>query len=353
MEDKLKPRIGITVGDLNGIGIEVILKTLNDNRILNYCTPIIYGSTKAISFHRKALNIDTPNYSIISTAEKAIAKSVNVLNCWEEEVNINLGEPDAIIGQYAIKALDKASDDLVNGKIDGMVTGPVNKHAIILSLPDFVGQTEFISNKINNSQPIMILVSGNLRVGLVTGHIPLKEVSAKLSIKSISQKIEIFSQSLKIDFLVGKPKIAILGLNPHAGDSGSLGAEEKELIIPAIEECSSKNILAMGPYSSDGFFGSKGYKQFDGILAMYHDQGLIPFKALAFGAGVNFTGGLPVVRTSPDHGTAYDIAGKGIANESSFREALFLALDIIKSNSDFRAMYKNPLTKSELVREED
>lgn len=335
------------MGDMNGIGIEVMIKTLDDKRILNYCTPIIYGSSKAISYYRKMLEIEEFQYHNISNLEKLSDKSVNVLNCWNETVNIVPGEASAEMGKYSLVALDLATDDLVAGKIDAIVTGPVNKSLIQKHQQEFSGQTEHLARKLGIEQSLMLMSSEGLRVGLVTTHLPVANVASAISADGIVAKLELFNKSLKKDFLVQKPKIAVLGLNPHAGDNGLIGSEEQKIITPAIEEARNSNILAFGPYAADGFFGSRGYRQFDGILAMYHDQGLTAFKALSFGTGVNYTAGLPIVRTSPDHGTAYDIAGKNKANEESFRNALFLAIDIIGNRHDHGQMHTNPLKKAQ------
>ena len=346
-----KIKVGISIGDINGIGPEVIIKTLNDQRIFDICTPVIYGSSKAISYHRKALDMENFNFNIVQDASKLNAKSANIINCWNEEVNITFGALSEETGKYALQALDKAVDDLIGNNIDALVTAPVNKKGIQLNLPDFYGQTEFLAHKLNISNSLMFLVSGDLRVGLVTNHVPLKEVSQFITIQQIVEKLEIMNNSLKRDFQINKPRIAVLGLNPHAGDNGAIGDDEINIIAPAIQQAKDKNILAFGPYSADGFFGSSSYKKFDGILAMYHDQGLIPFKALTFGSGINYTAGLPVIRTSPDHGTAFEIAGQNQASEESFRNSLFLAIDIIRNRREFDDMNKNPLTKTELSRE--
>lgn len=353
MSSKANLKIGISIGDLNGIGIEVILKTLSDNRIYQYCTPIIYGSSKALSYHRKAMEMSRFQYSVIDDPSRADERTTSIINCWEEEVNISFGTIDKLTGEYAIKALDHACNDLVDGKIDGLVTAPVNKHSIMMTMPEFKGQTEYLGAKVSQGEPVMIMVSDDLKVGLATGHIPLSEVTAHLSAELIATKIRLLNKSLKKDFLVDKPKIAVLGLNPHAGEKGMLGDEEQALIVPAIEQMRNENILALGPYPADGFFGAGSQVHFDGVLAMYHDQGLIPFKSLTFEAGVNFTAGLPVVRTSPDHGTAYDIAGKGCASHSSFREALFLCVDVCNARSDYANMHRSPLRKRTQMQESE
>jgi 4-hydroxythreonine-4-phosphate dehydrogenase len=343
-----KFRIGISMGDLNGIGIEVILKALVDKRILDFCTPIIYGSSKALSYYRNMLGIDKFSQHNITSLDRVSEKSVNVLNCWDEVVNIVPGEASEEMGKYALNALDMATNDLMEGKINAIVTGPVNKFLIQKHQQDFSGQTEHIARKLDIDESLMLMLSEGLRVGLITTHVPVAEVASLITRERILAKLELFNKTLKKDFLIQKPKIAVLGLNPHAGDNGLIGNEEQEIITPALEEARDQNILAFGPYAADGFFGSGGYKQFDGILAMYHDQGLTAFKVLTFGSGVNYTAGLPIVRTSPDHGTAYDIAGKNKANEESFRNALFMAIDILNNRYDHGQMYSNPLSKSQL-----
>ena len=336
-------KIGITTGDLNGVGIEVIIKTFMDARMLQDCTPIIYGSSKTMSFHRKALNANDFNYNTIRNVEAAAHKKVNLINCWEEEVKIDLGLATDISAKYAYKSLEAAGLDLAKKKIDALVTAPINKHTIQQAGFNFPGHTEYLAERFNVQNYLMLMVSENLRVGVVTGHVPLQKVSSQLSIDKIIQKIRVMNASLLRDFGIRKPKIAVLGLNPHAGDNGLIGNEENEIIAPAVKKAFEENILVYGPYSADGFFGSSAFKQFDGVLAMYHDQGLIPFKALSFTSGVNFTAGLPVIRTSPDHGPAYDLAGKNTASETSFREAVYLAQDIYQKRKEYAEISANPL----------
>lgn len=347
----MKPKIGITVGDINGIGIEVIMKTFSDNAILELCTPIIYGSSKAISYHRKALNLPNFNYNIIRQVNYLNAKTTNIINCWEEEVPINLGQPSQVAGQYAVKSLECAVNDLKSKFIDAIVTAPINKNTIQSDKFQFSGHTEFLADQFGVSELLMFFFSDDLKIGLTTIHTPLKEVASQITQGEIYHKLEIMSQSMKKDFGFDKPKIAVLGLNPHAGENGLIGKEEINEIIPAIKKANGNNMLVFGPYAADGFFGSSNFKQFDAILAMYHDQGLVPFKTISFNSGVNFTAGLPVVRTSPDHGTGYDIAGKGVADEGSFRNAVFLAIDIVKNRINYEEMTRNPLKKIELEKE--
>lgn len=338
------PRVGITTGDLNGIGMEVIIKTFLDNRVLSTCTPIVYGNVKASSFHRKALKINDFSFNIINNAEEASIKKPNLINCWNEEVDLELGKASGKTGRLAFLSIEAAAKDLASGKIDVIVTCPVDKKTIQNPDFNFVGHTEYFTHLSNVQESLMLLVADELRVGVVTGHVPLKDVSAALTKNLILEKLRILNQSLIRDFNISKPKIAVLGLNPHAGDNGLIGDEEKTIIEPAVQEANSRDgILAFGPYPADGFFGSSQISQFDAVLAMYHDQGLTPFKALSFDSGVNFTAGLPIVRTSPDHGTAYDIAGQGIANENSFRQSIYLACDIFANRRFYKEINSNKL----------
>ena len=334
MSDKIK--IGISIGDVNGIGLEVVLKTFSETKMLDYCTPIIYGHTKVASFHRKALHISDFMFNVINTPETANPRKVNMINCWEEDVKITLGEANETGGKYAFISLQKATDDLVNGAIDALVTAPINKNNIQSAEFAFPGHTEYLQQRSESKDVLMFLISETLRVGVVTGHIPVLEVP-----KAISKQL--INESLKKDFWIEKPKIAVLGLNPHASDNGLLGKEEAEIIVPAIQEAFDKGIICFGPYAADGFFGNGTYKKFDAVLAMYHDQGLIPFKTIAFDTGVNYTAGLKFVRTSPDHGTGYDIAGKNVADPTSFMEAVFAAIHIVKKRREQESLLKNQL----------
>lgn len=326
------PIIGITLGDINGIGSEVILKTLSDPRILKLCTPVIYASVKAITKFKKIYNLGKLNFNPAENLQKISLGKINVLDAIDPEIEIQLGQSTEEGGKAAFQSLEKATSDLLSKKINALVTAPINKKNIQNEDFTFPGHTEYFAENAGVENVLMMLISDNLRVGVVTGHIPLKDVSKSITEKLLIDKIKIMHTSLIKDFGIRKPKIAVLGLNPHAGDNGLLGSEENEIIIPALEKLKNENILAFGPYPSDGFFGNYKFKAFDGVMAMYHDQGLIPFKTIAFETGVNFTAGLPFIRTSPDHGTAYEIAGKNKANETSFREALFLAIDVAKSH---------------------
>ena len=340
-----RPLVGITIGDMNGIGIEVIIKTFADRRMLDHCTPIIYGSSRAISYHRKVLRSDDFAYHITNSVQKVKHGVCNIINCWNDEVPITIGRPNQRMGWFAMRALEAAATDLKAGYLTSLVTAPVNKNLVNSETESFVGHTEYLNEVCGVKESLMFLVSETLRVGLVTNHLPIKDVAANITSERILAKLRIMCQSLECDFGLVRPKIAVLALNPHAGDGGLIGSEEEDIIKPAINRAKQENLLAFGPFAADGFFGSALYRQFDAILAMYHDQGLVPFKSLSFGHGVNYTAGLPVVRTSPDHGTAYDIAGKNIASEESFRTAIFMALDIVKSRAHYTEMNANPLQR--------
>ena len=338
-------RVAITQGDTNGVGCEVILKTFSDAGMFELCTPIIYGSPKVIAYHRKALNLET-NFSIINRAEEARDGRLNVLTCFDEEVKIELGQPSEEAGQAALKALERAMSDYQAGLFDVLVTAPINKATIQSPNFHFPGHTEYIEKKVGEgNKALMILMNESLRVALVTTHLPIKDISKAITKEAIIEKATIFHKSLKRDFRISSPRIAVLSLNPHAGDNGLLGSEEKEIILPAIEELEKQGIQAFGPFAADGFFGSNNYDHFDGVLAMYHDQGLAPFKTIALDSGVNFTAGLPIVRTSPDHGTAYDIAGQGKADENSFRQAVYTAIDVFRNRQEYDKPLENPLPK--------
>jgi 4-hydroxythreonine-4-phosphate dehydrogenase len=338
-----KVKIGISIGDVNGIGLEVILKALSETKILNYCTPIVYGHTKVASYHRKALGLSDFNFHVINHANVANANKANMINCWEEDVKIDLGTANDIGGKYALLSLEKATEDLINGDIDALVTAPINKYNIQSDTFKFPGHTEYLQEKSGSGDVLMFLLSEDIRVGVVTGHIPLLEVSKSITKEKIVKKLIMMNESLKKDFWIEKPKIAVLGLNPHAGDNGLLGKEEQEIIAPAIQEAFDKGIICFGPYPADGFFGNGTFKKFDAVLAMYHDQGLIPFKTIAFSTGVNYTAGLKFVRTSPDHGTGYDIAGKNLADPSSFIEAIFAAAHIVRNRAEQNDLLRNQL----------
>ncbi len=335
--------VGITHGDINGIGYEVIIKCLYDAKINEICTPIVYGSSKVASYHRKALNIENFSFNQIRNARDANPKRANIINCTNEDVKVDPGKATPEGGKAAFDALQRAVYDLQKGEIDVLVTAPINKQNIQSKDFNFVGHTEYLQQKFNSEQVLMFMVSDSLRIGVATGHIPLSQVSENIKAKKILQKLRVMEHSLLEDFGIRTPKIAVLGLNPHSGDGGLIGNEEINEIIPAIKMARDEKIMALGPYSADGFFGSGNFTKFDAILAMYHDQGLIPFKSLTFEDGVNFTAGLSVVRTSPAHGTAYDIADKNIASPNSFRKAIYMACDVFKKRAEYKQLTSNPL----------
>ncbi|MBK6829291.1 MAG: 4-hydroxythreonine-4-phosphate dehydrogenase PdxA [Flavobacteriales bacterium] len=345
MNDTQQPvRVGISCGDLNGVGLEVVLKCFEDARMLADITPVLYCSAKVLSHHRKQVKLEEVQFHRVNDAREALAKKLNLVNLWEEDVDLELGKPSGQLSSYAIKSLEAAAQDLASGKVDVLVTAPIDKNSMQLAGFAFPGHTEFLQHMAGgDGEVLMLLVGDGLRVGCVTGHIPLKDVSAAITTDRILAKARVLYQSLLRDFGVIEPRIALLGLNPHAGDGGTLGSEDKERIVPAVRRLNEEGIKTMGPYAADGFFGNGTYKHFDGVLAMYHDQGLAPFKALSFGHGVNFTAGLPVVRTSPDHGTGLDIAGQGIADEGSFRAAVWLAADIRQNRERFKLIGADPL----------
>ncbi len=340
--DKIeKIKIGISIGDVNGIGIEIILKTFQDKRMLDFCVPVIFGSTKLISEYKKQTNITT-QINGIHHINKAFPNKINVLNVWKEDVEVELGRPTKKSGEYAFKSLEAATNALVDGEIDILVTAPINKDNIQSENFSFPGHTEFLESKLEG-ESLMILMTDQLKIGLITGHIPISDVSNSITSEIIKQKTAILYQTLKQDFGVNKPKIAVLGLNPHCGDKGVIGNEDDEIIKPTLEEIQQEGKLVYGPYAADSFFGSENYKNFDAVLAMYHDQGLAPFKTLSFGEGVNFTAGLSKIRTSPDHGTAYELAGKNKASISSFKEAIFTAIKLFKKREEYKSLTKNTL----------
>lgn len=352
MENR-KIRVGITHGDINGVGYEVILKTFSDPTMLELCTPVVYGSPKVAAYHRKAMEIQT-SFSIVNSAEEVQDGRVNVVNCIEEELKVELTKPTPEAGKAALVALERALADYREGLFDVLVTAPINKHTIQSDAFHFPGHTEYIEERVGEGQKaLMILLKGDFRVALVTGHVPVRDIAGELTKELIMEKMEIFHRSLKKDFGIDNPRIAVFSLNPHAGDNGLLGTEEQEVIIPAMKEMITRGVQCFGPYPADGFMGSGNYTLFDGILAMYHDQGLAPFKALAMDEGVNFTAGLPIVRTSPAHGTAYDIAGKGIASEDSFRQAVYVAMDVFRNRAWEKEISARPLRKQYYEKRDD
>ena len=337
--------VGISIGDLNGIGSEVILKTFDDSRMLELCTPVIFANVKVLSFIKKTLGLETPLHGIDQINQIVIGK-INVLNIWKENVDLNFGTNDDNAGRYAIKSFVATTKALKENQIDVLVTAPINKYNIQSEEFKFPGHTDYLDKELEGNA-LMLMVQDNLRVGLLTDHIPVNEVAKHLTEKLIVQKIETIKLSLTQDFGINKPKIAVLALNPHAGDNGVIGKEDDEILKPAIKKLFEKGTLVFGPFPADGFFGSSQYEKYDAVVATYHDQGLIPFKTLSFGNGVNYTAGLNKIRTSPDHGTAFDIAGKGVADYNSFKEAVYTAIDIYNSRNQYQEISKNPLKTKE------
>ncbi|MCD6069133.1 MAG: 4-hydroxythreonine-4-phosphate dehydrogenase [Bacteroidetes bacterium] len=346
-----KIRVGITQGDINGIGLEIILKTFLEPGLCEICTPVLFSSQKTISFYKKALNLEELNFNMIRDMGQLHTKKPNVFTCYEEEVNIEPGKSTETGGKYALLSLEKACEALQNKQIDVLVTAPINKHTIQGPNFNFAGHTEYLAQKFTGKQnSLMLLCSDDLRVGLVTGHIPISQVAGAITTEKIVEKIKQLDTTLRKDFTIRKPKIAVLALNPHAGDNGAIGNEDDTIVKPAIDQLKDK-YQVYGPYPSDGFFGNMTYKKFDAVLAMYHDQGLIPFKSIAFSDGVNYTADLPIVRTSPDHGTAFDIAGKGIADDTSLKKAIYMAIDIFRNRRLNQEISGNPLAFGKLKHE--
>ncbi len=337
--------LGISIGDLNGIGGEIVLKTFEDSRILDFCTPVIFASSKVMAFLKNHFN-STINFNDINNIDQIVFGRVNVLNCWKEPVTIEFGKEDFKIGEYAVKSLQEATKALKNGKIDVLVTAPINKHNIQSEDFKFPGHTDYLAQELEG-ESLMFMVTDTLRVGLLTDHVPVKDITVNISSELIEKKINIVYDSLQRDFKINRPKIAVLGINPHTGDNGVIGKEDDDIMRPTLAKIKEEGKLVYGPYAADSFFGSNNYKNFDAIIASYHDQGLIPFKTLSFGQGVNFTAGLNKIRTSPDHGTAYEIAGKGVADENSFKEAVYTALQIFKNRFDYEQLTSNSLKRSE------
>lgn len=339
-----RPLIGITTGDLNGIGIELIIKTFSDHRLLELCTPVVFASNKVINFYRKSVPEINFNYQSAKDFNRVSHKQVNIFNCWEDEVAIVPGQLTDTGGAYAVKSLTAAAEALKNKKIQGLVTAPIHKKNTQSNNFNFTGHTPYLKHVFGVNDVLMLMAAENFRVGLVTEHVPISEVATRITREAIVSKLSILKDSLMKDFGIDKPKIAVLGLNPHAGDEGLIGKEEEEIIKPAIKEA-KHSMLVLGPYSADAFFARGQQQKFDAVLAMYHDQGLIPFKSLAIGEGVNYTAGLPGVRTSPDHGTAFDIAGKNKADASSFIASIYACIDIINQRSEYEENRKNPMKK--------
>lgn len=348
-----KPIIGITTGDLNGIGPEIIIKTLSDNRILDLCTPVIFASNKVINFYRRMSGDQPFNFTSTKDLTKLNPKQINVFNCWEEEVPIQPGILTDAGGKYALRSLMVAAQCLKDGQLDGIVTAPIHKSNT--NVPDFpyTGHTPFFKEKFGAKDVLMLLYSHNIRVALATEHIPISKVASSITKELLLSKLAILKDTLIKDFGIDKPKIAVLGLNPHAGDDGQIGTEEQTVIKPVIEGYKHKDSMVFGPYSADAFFAQGSYTQFDAVLAMYHDQGLVGFKTLAHGEGVNYTAGLPVVRTSPDHGTAFDIAGKNVAEPSSFREAVFQCIELLRQRRQYAENTANPIRRGRIEKEKE
>jgi 4-hydroxythreonine-4-phosphate dehydrogenase len=339
---------GISQGDINGIGYEVIIKALSDSLINDICIPVVYGSPKVAAYHRKALNITNFSFNNIRSAEEAHSRKANMINCLDDNTRVELGKSTTQGGEAALVSLERAVEDLKNGKINVLITAPIDKQNVQSEKFHFKGHTEYLKSKLGSEEVLMFMISDCMRIGIATGHVPLSKVSELITVELLMRKTKLMNQSLIFDFGIRKPRIAVLGLNPHAGDNSLLGREEADIITPAIQQAQKEGILAFGPFPADGFFGAGSFAQFDGILAMYHDQGLTPFKALSFDSGVNFTAGLPFVRTSPVHGTAFAIAGKGEASENSFRQAIYLACDIFRNRQIYKEISKNPLKHQDI-----
>jgi len=343
MKSADKLRLGISIGDLNGIGGEIVLKTFDDSRMLDFCTPVIFASVKTLSFLKKHFNLSL-NFQGIDKASEAIEGKINIVNVWKENVPINFGAEDPEIGSYAFKSLEAATAALKDEEIDVLVTAPINKNTIQSEKFQFPGHTDYLAKELNG-ESLMFMITDDLKVGLLTDHVPLKDIAGKITPELIEKKIAIITKTLQQDFRIPKPKIAVLGINPHSGDNGLIGKEDEDVLKPTLKKLREKGTLVYGPYAADSFFGSKNHEIFDAVVASYHDQGLIPFKTLSFGEGVNFTAGLSKVRTSPDHGTAFDIAGKDCANINSFKEAVFKAIEIYNTRKEYKKLTRNPLKK--------
>jgi 4-hydroxythreonine-4-phosphate dehydrogenase len=341
--------LGITQGDINSISYEVIMKALADNRIFDLCTPVVYGSPKVAAYHRKALDLEGFSFNTIRTVDEALAKRANIINCIDDSTRVELGKSTPFAGEASLQALESAVKDLADGKLDVLVTGPINKANIKSEKFNFNGHTEFLEMQFKSEGVLMLMVNELMRIGVVTSHIPLAKVNEYIVLDTLLNKLRILNRSLLTDFGIRRPRIAVFGLNPHAGDQGVIGDEEIKEIIPAIAAAQDEGILAFGPFPADGFFGAGSFTSYDAILAMYHDQGLVPFKALSNEGGVNFTAGLPIVRTSPAHGTAYDLAGKNEASPDSFRKAIYLACDVFRNRQQYKEISSNPLDASDIA----
>ncbi len=344
-EKQKRLKIGITIGDINGIGPELIIKSFEDNRLFKLVTPVVFANPKIISFYKKALSIEKLNYVTVKDLDNLNNNGLNIMSAWNEEVTIEIGKPNKTSGEYALKSIKAAANALKDGKIDALVTCPINKKAVSENKNDFIGHTEYLQQEFGNHPSLMFMVSEKIKVGVVTNHLPVQKIADAINVETIQSKLRLMHASLKEDFGIEKPKIAVLGLNPHCGDAGLIGDEEEKIIIPAINQIKKENILAFGPYAADGFFGKGDHLKFDAILAMYHDQGLIPFKYIAGEKGVNFTAGLPIIRTSPDHGPAENIVAKNKADNTSFLNAIYMAIDIHSNRSEYFERKSNALKK--------
>lgn len=345
MRKEHKIRVGISIGDLNGIGPEIVIKALEDKRMLDFFTPVIFASIKTMSFFKNHMNSDI-SFHGIDKFNQLIDSRINVLNVWKEPVEINFGEENKTIGTYAVKSLEGAVEALKSNDIDVLVTAPINKQNIQSDTFNFPGHTNYIAKQLNGKS-LMFMVTDHLKVGLLTDHVPVEAVGKSITPALIKEKIDLMYQSLIMDFQIRRPKIAVLGINPHAGDGGVIGNEDDDVLKPTLSQLRDEGKLVYGPYAADTFFGTGNYKNFDAVLAAYHDQGLVPFKTISFGEGVNYTAGLSKIRTSPDHGTGYDIAGKNMADASSFKQAIFTALKIYNNRNSYQKLTQNPLKLSQ------
>jgi len=348
MKDLNNIRIGITQGDINGIGYEIIMKALSESHVYEFCTPIVYGSPKVAAYHKKALNITNFSFNTIRNADEATVQKPYIVNCNDDNIRVELGKATPFSGASAFEALERATSEMAQKKFDVLVTAPINKHNIQQEGFAFPGHTEYLTKKFKEKDSLMLMVGDSLKVGVVTGHVPINQVASLITEEHVLSKLRILNNTLIEDFAIRKPIIAVLGLNPHAGDSGVIGDEEKNILLPLIQKARNEGIMALGPFPADGFFGTLNFKKFDAILAMYHDQGMVPFKLLNFENGVNFTAGLSIIRTSPAHGTAYEIAGKNEASEASMMRAIYLACDIYKNRITYRKLKANAISEDEI-----
>lgn len=344
MKSAQKIKLGISIGDLNGIGGEIVLKTFEDPRMLDFCTPVIFASVKTLSFLKKHFDL-TLNFQGVDTIEQVVEGKINVVNVWKENVSVNFGAEDPEIGKYAFQSLKAATIALKKDEIDVLVTAPINKNTIQSEEFNFPGHTNYLAQELEG-ESLMFMITDNLKIGLLTDHVAIKDIAQVITPELIEKKISIIQKTLREDFRISRPRIAVLGINPHSGDNGLIGQEDETILKPTLQKLKDKGLLVFGPYAADSFFGTKNHQNFDAVVASYHDQGLIPFKTLSFGEGVNYTAGLRKVRTSPDHGTAFEIAGKNIANINSFKEAVFKGIEIYQTRREFKKLTKNPLKRT-------